>query len=328
MSSRKQTRCVGIALGALLLGANGSLPAAHPVLPAPPPATPAQIIHILEVLPQGGTREGVPASIVAPTLCEMDQEFVRKALAVIMTEIQMAKLTGELANTAELRTLSNELLIAQTKNGAALREAARMKSCECEWKLSPEQEKLITSFRMQAPEAIAPAFHEWVQTDRSGAIPVFIQAAKMVKDPLLQTLAEQILGELRTERPAAAAAIAAKAAQERAPIVIAEEPRKENAPAASPPPGKGSIGRQPGKTAAKGQASASKASTVARSARVKGNGVDTIGNGTPVPSSSASNAERSFRTERDANGQIKMSPMISSDVAEGREGATFVSPQE
>ena len=317
MRLREQTKSIGIALGLLLLVAKGSLSAGQPIFRAPPAVTPAQAIRILEALPQDGTRDGVPKQVAPATLCATDQEFMRKALAVITTEVEMAKLTAKLGNTAELRALSNELIIAQTKNGAALRELARLKIYEPEWNLSPEQEKLITSFRLQTPEAVASAYQEWVNNDRSGAIPVFTQGAKTVKDPLLRTLAEQILGELRTERPIAAAAIAAQAAHDRAPLISADETGVVDKSVNSSQTGKGSVGGKPGTKASKGKTSAAKTSATVRSRQLKGKVADTMDYGTSDPSTKPSNANRSIQTERDANGRIKMAPMISADVAEG-----------
>jgi hypothetical protein len=291
--------------------------AGRPFQPERPPS-PAQVARILEALPQGGTRDGVPVVSAPSALGAVDQEFVKSALAIVTVEARIGKLVAELGATEELRTLGNELFVNQTRNAAALREAARTKNFEAEMRLSAEQEALVDSFRLKTSETLGPAFQECVNNDRSGAISIFAQGARIAKDPNLRRLAEQVVGELRTERPEAAAAIAAAAAKNRP---IAEAPKaaemgNQTAAARS----------KTGSPAKAGRANSKAAAAVQRSK---------VPVQTPVPASSAGEvspapaptaigeampatpaAPRPFRTERNPNGRIKMSPMINADIAE------------
>jgi hypothetical protein len=292
--------------------------AGRPFQPEPLPPSPAQVARILEALPQSGTRVGVPVVSAPSTLGAADQEFVKSALAIVTAEARIGKLVAEFGATEELRTLGNELFVNQTRNAAALREAARAKNFEAETRLNAEQEALVDSFRLKTPETLGPAFQECVNNDRSGAIPAFAQGARVAKDPNLRRLAEQVVGELRTERPEAAAAIAAAAAKHR---VIAEVPK-------APKVGTQTVTtRSKAGSPVKASRANSKAAAVSRRSKVPVQ--------TSVPSSSVEEvspaptpatvggarpgtqtAPRPFRTERNPNGRIKMSPMISADVAE------------
>jgi hypothetical protein len=295
-----------------------AIQAGRPFQPEPLPPCPAQVARILEALPQGGTRVGGSVVSTPSALGAADQEFVKAALAIVTAEARIGKLVAELGATEELRALGNELFVNQTRNAAALREAARAKNFEAETRLSAEQEALVDSFRLKALETLGPAFQECVNNDRSGAISVFAQGARGAKDPNLRRLAEQVVGELRTERPEAAAAIAAAAAKHRAIAEVPKSPEMGNPTAAN---------RAKAGSPVKASRANSKAATASRRSKVPVQ--------TSVPSSSVEEvspaptpttvggvmpatptAPRPFRTERNPNGRIKMSPMISADVAE------------
>jgi hypothetical protein len=312
---------IGASVLLFWMGMTESSHAGRPVPPQPMPPSPVQVARLLESLPQGGTRDGVPIVSAPSTLTVADQEFVKSALATVTTEAQIGKLVAELGGTEEVRALGNELLVNQTRNAAALREAARAKNFEAEARLSTEQETFISSFRLRTPEALGPAFQDYIHHDRSGSIAVFIQGAKTVKDPDLRTLAEQVLGELRTERPIAAAAIAAAAAKNRPGAEIVEAPQKgdRKALAVSRPASRAKATRGKAGTGAAAKPSnvseqtsvlTSRAQAVAPAPRPAV--VDEAIRATPP----ASKNQRPSRTARDPNERIRMVPMISADITE------------
>src|SRR5688572_24539958 len=110
------------------------------------PASTQQVAPAEAVLPQDVPQTAIPTPTPTP-LSATDQEFLRKALAVITAERELGKLANERGETEEVKALGAELLTSQVKNGAALQELAKLKNFELNLPPNNPHQDALASFQ-------------------------------------------------------------------------------------------------------------------------------------------------------------------------------------